>query len=477
VHDVMAVSTLVLAGLGFGLGRRQLRREKERSRRQALHDPVTDLANRPLLYDRVAVAYRRVERLGEPFSLLSVDLHSFKDVNDAIGHRAGDDLLRAVAARLCQTVRHGDTVARIGADEFAILLSDCAADCVGWAVSRVRAALNDPFTLAAGDVELASTIGVAAGCGASDPDELVRNAHLAIERGRRTDAAVAVFEPEMHRSLVDRIDLERELRRSVAGGSFTLHYQPILETAEAGLHAFEALIRWDHPARGRVSPGEFIPLAERTGLIGAIGDWVLREAIRQLAAWRAERLVDDRVAMSVNVSARQLEDADFARRLSEHLTDHRLPARNLIIEITESVLMQQAGTATAQLQATRRLGVAVALDDFGTGYSSLARLAGMPVDCLKVDRSFVDALLSERRGHTLPATIIGLGHSLGLSVVAEGVETAEQLSALRRMRCDLVQGFFLAPPLPAHEAIASLHAASRPPLRSARCLPPISATS
>jgi EAL domain-containing protein (putative c-di-GMP-specific phosphodiesterase class I) len=301
-------------------------------------------------------------------------------------------------------------------------------------------------------VHLDTAIGGANGPSAAAPAELARNADLAMQAARGMAARMAVFEEDMHSSLVARIALQRDLRCALRTDDFELHYQPILCTHEHRVRSYEALIRWNHPERGPVSPAEFIPVAEQAGLIRGIGSWVLDEALRQLAEWRKDGLVDDDVSVSVNVSVPQLTEPGFAAQVTRTLFRHRVSPRNLTLEITESALMEHE-TAERELGAVRARGVTVALDDFGTGYSSLARLAAMPVDYLKIDKAFVADPKLARTADAMAATVIGLGHSLGLQVVAEGVETNEQLLALRRLGCDMVQGYLLSRPLPPDQAI------------------------
>jgi diguanylate cyclase (GGDEF)-like protein len=454
LHATLAIGLLLMWVALFRIvaeASRKLRRQAEENRRLAFHDTLTGLPNRALLYDRLRSAFTRAERDGTEFTVVLLDLDGFKEVNDHLGHQAGDDLLCEVADRLRALEGRADTVARLGGDEFAIVLADAGAGECGAFVGRLLAALRAPCAIAGAEVVIGASVGIAASGSASTPDELVRNADLSMYHAKASDQETATFEAEMHTSLVERRALEEELRRALAKQDLVLHYQPIVSLADGRVHALEALIRWPHPQRGLVAPGEFIPAAEQSGLIGVIGNWVLDEACRQLSQWRREGIVDDDVAVSINVSASQLRDTALPGRVIRALDRHELPARNLIVEITESMLADEHGIAEGQLHALRRHGVVVALDDFGTGYSSLSRLASLPVDHLKVDRSFVDGIHAAAGGKALAAAIIAMGRSLGLTVTAEGVENTEQVTALRRLDCDLVQGFLLARPVPAQE--------------------------
>lgn len=433
-----------------------LRRRADENRRQALHDPLTGLPNRALLYDRMERAFARAERHGEPFSIVLFDLDGFKNVNDSLGHQAGDDLLRHVGDRLRAVVRTTDTAARLGGDEFAIVLADTPVERCHAFVEPLLTALRRPLSAAGTEVRISASVGIAEWTTGSTPDELVRNADLGMYEAKATGDDAVIFEPAMHTALVERLALEGDMRRALEQKEFVLHYQPIVSSADGRVHALEALIRWPDERRGLVSPGEFIPAAERSGLIREIGDWVLDEACRQLSRWRQEGILAADVAVSVNVLASQLADAGLPARVRRALDRHRVPARNLIVEITESVLMEEQETAEHQLRTLRGDGVVVALDDFGTGYSSLSRLASLPVDYLKVDRSFVNKIETVAAGNPLTATIVAMGRSLGLRVVAEGVETTEQLTALRRLQCDSVQGYLLSRPVAAEEVPALL---------------------
>ncbi|MCW2992032.1 MAG: domain S-box/diguanylate cyclase protein, partial [Solirubrobacterales bacterium] len=426
----------------------KLRRQADDSVRQALHDSLTGLPNRTLLYERLESAYATAE---VPFALLILDLDGFKEVNDSLGHHNGDLMLCEVAERLRTVLAPADTIARLGGDEFAIVLDSGLHDGAGRqpVAEQVLEVLREPFRLAGAEVRVRASVGIAPSSSAENADFLVRNADLAMYRAKAGGDHAEVFAPEMHEALIERLDLEAEMRRALQASQFALHYQPIFDAGDGGMSSLEALIRWPHAQRGMIGPCEFIPIAEQTGLISELGAWVLGEACRQLRSWQDAAVVGPDVAVSVNVSGIQLCDSGFAARVADTLRHHGLSPANLIIEVTESVLTDEH--AEAQLRAIRAAGVPVALDDFGTGYSSLSRLSTLPVDHLKIDRSFVEKISDASVGDPLTTTILAIGHSLGLTVVAEGVETPEQLSALRRTGCDRVQGFLLSRPLPPDE--------------------------
>jgi diguanylate cyclase (GGDEF)-like protein len=430
---------------------KRLRRQAAENRRLALHDALTGLPNRALLYDRLDKAFAGAERYGREFTMLLLDLDGFKEVNDSLGHHAGDEILRELAERLRDLVRSVDTVARLGGDEFAIVLADTRADSCGAFIDRLLAALRAPFSAAGARVVVGASLGIASSATASTPDDLLRNADLSMYQAKDSDQKAVAFEAGMYTRLVERRELEHDMRQALRNDELVLHYQPIVSPHDGLVRLFEALVRWRHPQRGLVSPGEFIPVAEQCGLIGPIGDWVLDEACRQLARWRRDGIVDREVAVSVNVSASQLRDSQFPTRVVRALARHELPGANLVLELTESLLVEEHRMAETQLRDLRRRGLRVALDDFGTGYSSLSRLSSLPVDLLKVDRSFVSKIRTVASGNPLTTSIIAMGHSLGLKVVAEGVETNEQLTALRRLGCDMVQGYLLARPCSAQD--------------------------
>jgi diguanylate cyclase (GGDEF)-like protein len=448
-------------------------RRVEALERQARTDPLTGLPNRALFIERLDQAIARRDRIGGALAVLFLDLDGFKLVNDGLGHAAGDQLLAAVGERLRRTLRAADTVARLGGDEFAVLLEDIRDDEQPLrAAERVADALRAPLRLAARLVQIRSSIGIVIDAGqAASADELLRNADVAMYRAKANGRGrFAVFEPAMHAVQLGKLELEGELRVAIERGEFGLRFQPIVHLAAGRLAALEALLRWDHPDRGTISPLDFVPLAEETGQIVPIGAWVLREACRQLGHWRRDGQVEDDVRISVNLSTRQLQDDAFLGEVEAALVEADLDPDALILEITESVMLVDDSAAVGVLQALRRHGVHVALDDFGTGYSSLGYLKSLPADGIKIDRSFIDGLAAEREKTAIVEAAITFAHALDLSVTAEGIETDGQLAQLVALGCDLGQGYRFSGPLPATDLEAILRD------RTLLTVPPRSAT-
>ncbi len=443
---------------------------EERLLHQALHDPLTGLANRALLLDRLGHALDRAERTEACVAALFLDLDDFKVVNDSLGHDAGDELLVEAAERLGSCLRPEDTIARLGGDEFVVLLEDVHGRGEATeAATRIAEALREPFLLGAHEEAFVSvSIGVALASGGEDrtgssPDDLLRRADVAMyEAKRKGKAHHAVFDLGMDARALERLRLGADLRRAVERGEFRVRYQPEVELSTGRIVGFEALVRWEHPKQGLVSPARFIPVAEETGLIVPIGRWILEEACRRAKEWREGRPNGPPLAMSVNLSARQFAHPDLARDVARALGESGLDPGCLILEITESVLMEDAPSTIDTLGELKALGVGIAVDDFGTGYSSLAYLRRFPVDYLKVDRSFVADLGEAPDDTVLVSGIVDLAHALGLSVVAEGVETEGQLGMLRGMGCELAQGFHFARPMPGEEAGVLLEKARLP---------------
>ncbi len=417
---------------------------------QAFHDPVTNLANRALFADRVRHALTRLERGGPSVAVVFIDLDDFKTINDSLGHAAGDLVLREVASRLETTVRPTDTVARFGGDEFAVLLDGVedtqeAADVAG----RVLRSLERHVEIDGKEVFPRASVGI---CMADrehdvpDAEELLRNADVAMYMAKRdTKGGYRIFEPTMHERVVERLELRAELQRAIDNGQLEVHYQPVMRLDKKVIYGVEALLRWNHPTRGSIMPDQFISLAEETGLIIPIGRWVLNEACRQ-AARLQEANPGMPLAMSVNLSVKQLQSDSIVSDVLNALRSSGLTPESLVLEITESVMMADMDLAVQQLHDLKRLGVRLAMDDFGTGYSSLSYLSRLPVDILKMDRSFL--ISNHETDSSLAAAIISLGHSLKLDVVAEGIERLDQVPSLRDLGCELGQGFLFAEPMP-----------------------------
>jgi diguanylate cyclase (GGDEF)-like protein/PAS domain S-box-containing protein len=418
---------------------------------QAFHDALTDLPNRELFRDRVEHALERVRRQPEAsVGVLFLDLDDFKHINDSLGHAAGDALLTAVAQRLRDQLRGSDTAARLGGDEFALLLEEIAQPQDAELVAeRVLAAMREPFEVSAKDVYVHPSIGIAVGRAETQTtDELLRDADVAMYRAKESGkGCYSTFEPSMYASLLERLDLEADLRLAVERDEFVVFYQPTVVLQTGTIAGMEALVRWQHPQRGLVLPGEFIHLAEDSGLIVDIGRLVLREACRRAQSWQEEHANFPPLTMSVNLSAKQLQHPGIVDDVVAALDDAGLDPTCLILEITESVLMQFTDVVAGTLDLLKELGVRLAIDDFGTGYSSLARLQRLPVDILKIDRSFIAGLENGSQEWAVARAIIELGQSLKLETVAEGIELAEQLVHLQSLQCDRCQGFYFARPL------------------------------
>jgi diguanylate cyclase (GGDEF)-like protein/PAS domain S-box-containing protein len=423
-------------------------------RHQAFHDSLTGLANRALFENRVAHALAGLRRRGGGMSVVFLDLDDFKTVNDSLGHSAGDELLRLVAERLRYNLRSSDTAARLGGDEFGLVLDNAAtAEAATEATRRLLAALEPPFTVGGRDLSISASLGIAlATTGRETMEELMRNADLAMyEAKRRGGGQLSIFEESMHELALGRLELGAELQRAVEEQQFELHFQPIVRLDTAAVVGAEALLRWRHPTRGMLAPSQFLPMAEQTGLIVPIGRQVLVDACQTLAAWQRRHAHAESLILSVNVSMRQLHDAQIVDDVRGALADAEVAPERLVLEITESFLADETEAALHCLQHLRALGVRLAVDDFGTGYSALSYLQRFPIDQLKIDRSFVEHARRSSPSLKLVRSIIQLGRSLHLDLVAEGVEDAEQATELLAMGVTTGQGYHFAEPLePSH---------------------------
>ncbi|HTY71370.1 MAG TPA: EAL domain-containing protein [Actinomycetes bacterium] len=419
---------------------------------QATHDQLTGLANRDLFMDRLQVALNKLGRSDGSVAVLFFDLDHFKAVNDSLGHKWGDRLLRTVGMRLERVLRPGDTVARLGGDEFAMLCEGLpdAQDAVNIG-QRMVVATAEPITDGEHTVEVTASVGVAVARGPGiDPVALVRDADVAMYQAKELGRnRVAMFDREMRRQAVARVDVERELKTAIETGQLTLHYQPIVDVDAGRMLGLEALVRWQHPYRGLLEPNEFVPLAEQSGLIYELGAWVLDEACRQLAEWQREGIrLGGRLA--VNLSARQLTHVDLPSLVARTLDKHGLSGDVLSLEVTESAVMTGAAPGVV-IDRLKALGAQLSVDDFGTGYSSLSYLHRLPVDTLKIDRSFVESLGRDDAARVITSAILQLSHALEVSVVAEGVEDAAQIRELMALGCSSMQGFFFSEPLTAEQ--------------------------
>jgi diguanylate cyclase (GGDEF)-like protein len=426
----------------------ELTRRQEELAFLATHDALTGLPNRTLILDRVEQMLVRSRRSQAPVAALFIDLDNFKGINDTLGHGAGDELLRAVAKRLQGVVRDIDALGRLGGDEFVVVAEGMSLDAGPELIAeRLLDALKQPFELQGSDSNrllVTASVGIAAG-DRSSAEELLRDADIAMYRAKWAGKnRYVVFESGMQDAVQARMEMEMDLRDALEKEEFFLVYQPTFDLRTMSPTGMEALIRWRHPVRGIVQPDDFVPLLEEIGVIAEVGKWVLREACRQGAAWRAGGYT---VGMAVNVSALQIDTDGFVAEIEDALASSGLEPSALTIEITETALMGNADETAGRLEAVKRLGVRIAIDDFGTGYSSLAYLQRFPVDALKIDRSFISRLTHDQEGETLIRTLVQLGKSLSIETLAEGIEESSELSLLKEEQCDSGQGFLFARPL------------------------------
>ncbi len=426
-------------------------------RHQALHDPLTGLANRVLCTDRIWRALERGKRREQYlFGVLFVDLDRFKVINDCLGHRFGDRLLMEVARRLRECVRDLDTVSRFGGDEFIVLLEELESPRKAMrVVKRIRESMRRPFACDGHEVRVSASIGIALGPGGGQsPEDLIQRANVAMHRSKESGRdRFKVFTPGMLDRAALRLTLENDMERAMREGELFLEYQPIISlNGQARLYALEALVRWRHPGRGLLPPDEFIPVAEDSGQIAALGMWVLREACRAFVQWRQAVPGGEAVLLAVNVSGRQFAQADLVSRVLDVLAETGLPPDRLKLEITETAIMQSAEMAIDKLSALRARGVRISVDDFGTGYSSMSYLQRLPLDSLKIDLSFVRGMDESAENREIVRAIINLAHSLGLEVIAEGVERWRHQQALEELHCEYFQGYYYSRPLDAEAA-------------------------
>jgi diguanylate cyclase (GGDEF)-like protein len=455
-NDLRALSLFgERAGVAVEVARINKARRKvsNQGKYHVMHDPLTGLPNRTLLLDRVANAIARRRPPGHAAVLMFLDLDDFKRVNDSLGHTAGDQVLIALADRLVKSVRSGDSVAHFGGDEFAVLLEAKDSEEATAAAERILEDLEKPFPIEGREVTFTASVGIAlAQSNEIRPDELMRNAftalHTAKEQGR---SEIAVFEESMHSSALSRLDLEQELRHAVENRGLDVYFQPLLKLSDLSVYGFEALVRWIHPKKGVISAIDFIPMAEEAGLLPVIDRMVLRRTCTTVRELNRTVFANKPAAAHVNLSPTSIRQPDFVSNLTTDLTETKLDPKHLVLEITESVMMHDIDQAASKLRAIKSLGVRLALDDFGTGYSSLSYLRSFPVDVVKIDKFFVDEIETDEGSSALVQAILRLGLGLTFEVVAEGIETQEQMRSLIDLGCRYGQGYYLAHPLSSPE--------------------------
>ena len=431
----------------------QLQESKDHFRHAAFHDTLTNLPNRALLAENLKFVMERAKQHEDyQFAVLFLDLDRFKNVNDSLGHSIGDQLLIAMARRLEHCIRDVDMVARLGGDEFAILLDGITDSSIATTMAgRIQEKLQSPFNLSGHEVFTTTSVGIAmSSTGYDHPENMLRDADTAMYRAKaQGKACYEVFDKGMHTRAVYLLQMENDLRRALDREEFRVYYQPIVSLENGQLTGFEALLRWQHPERGFISPVDFISLAEDTGLIVPIGMWILKRACQQLAKWQWKAPANRQLFMSVNLSSKQLAQSALVDQIRETLEETHVDPRHLKLEITESAVMENAETAAQLMRRLKALGVQLSIDDFGTGYSSLGYLHRFPVDILKVDRSFIGRIGEAAENIEIVRTIVSLAENMGMQVVAEGVETLSQLSQLRRLNCQYGQGYLFSRPMEA----------------------------
>ena len=446
------------------------RRAEARIAHMALHDPLTGLPNRTLLFDRLAHALAGAKRRGANLAVLFADLDDFRLVNQSLGHQAGDDLLVELARRLGELMRrsdtmarmHEDTLVRFGGDEFVIVCEDIRSERDATAIAdRIAAALSDAFALAGEQIVVTASIGIALAAGDASPDAVIGEAEAAMHRAKELGRArYELFDAAIGERVSNRLHQESELRQAIEQRQLRLFYQPIVSVANGRLVGAEALVRWEHPERGLLAPAQFLSLAEETGMIIPLGRWVLQEACAQAARWQANRRCGSLLRISVNVSAHQLANNELVPLVTEVLAATKLDPSRLALEITESVLLEEGRISVDLLGELRALGVRLSLDDFGTGYSSLSYLRHLPLDAIKLDRAFISELAETAVDRHILAAIVQMARALSMTVVSEGVETAAQWACLRELGCHLAQGYYFAHPMPAAQMASLVEDAS-----------------
>jgi diguanylate cyclase (GGDEF)-like protein len=448
--------------IGASLDITERKRAEEQVRTLAYHDALTTLPNRLLFQDRLSQAVAQTRRQRGGLAVLFLDLDRFKVINDSLGHTVGDRLIREVAQRLRGAVREEDTVARLGGDEFTLLLPDVAKAVPAARVARkVLDVVKAPYVLDGRELYVTASMGISLfPDDGQDAETLVKNADTAMYRAKEQGRdGYQLYTPAMNATALERLNLESGLRKALANDQLVLYYQPIFDIFRGRVHGLEAVLRWRHPELGMVAPAEFVPLAEVTGLLGPIGAWVMRTAAAQARAW--QRAGHEDLTVAVNLSARQFQEPDLVAQVTEALEASGLEPRRLELEITESNAMQNAQQAIHTLRELKSLGVRLSIDDFGTGYSSLSLLKQFPIDTLKIDQSFIRDITTDPDDAAIATAVIALAHTLKLKVVAEGVETREQLDFLAARGCDRTQGYYLSPPVPAERVMALLAPARR----------------
>jgi diguanylate cyclase (GGDEF)-like protein len=432
-------------------------------RHQAFHDSLTGLANRALYEDRLQHALAGSLRAPHSLAVLFLDLDDFKTINDSLGHRAGDALLQAIAARIDPLLRPTDTAARLGGDEFAVLIDGVEGNTEARAIAqRIVDALRDPFTIDDRELNVTASVGFALNDGVVQAEELLRNADIAMYAAKGDGKnSVHAFEEKMHTRALERLELRSELQRALVDDEFYLDYQPIFSLEQRHPVGVEALVRWRHPTRGRLGPDQFIGLTEETGLIVALGGWILERACAQAREWQLTLTQAHPFYVSVNVAIRQLQEHDFPQAVADVLARTQLEPGSLVLEITEGMLAGDRDAIVQQLTQLKQLGLRIAVDDFGTGYSSLSHLQQFPIDILKIDKSFIDELNGDDQKANLVQAIINLAESLNLDVIAEGIEHQQQADQLRLMHSPLGQGYLFSHPIPPNEVLTLMQTASR----------------